>query len=271
LAPLTELTGAITARGPEQLDPLTPQSAPTEIRPLLESLNALLARLARAIDGERRFTADAAHELRTPLAGLRAQAQVALRADDAATRKHALEQVLAGTGRASRLIDQLLTLARLDPTRRQVNTAQADLAAVAADVCAELGAGAITRDIALTLDAEGTPRVGCAAESLRILVRNLVDNALRYTPTGGGVRIVVSGRDGSATLQVIDSGPGIPVADRAAVFERFRRLAGQEIEGSGLGLSIVARIAELAGAAITLGDGDSGKGLAVTVAFPNLP
>jgi signal transduction histidine kinase len=123
----------------------------------------------------------------------------------------------------------------------------------------------------LTLDAEGTPRVGCAAESLRILVRNLVDNALRYTPTGGGVRIVVSGRDGSATLQVIDSGPGIPVADRAAVFERFRRLAGQEIEGSGLGLSIVARIAELAGAAITLGDGDSGKGLAVTVAFPNLP
>jgi two-component system sensor histidine kinase QseC len=270
LAPLTELTGAITARGPEQLDALTPRHAPTEIRPLIESLNALLARLSRAIEGERRFTADAAHELRTPLAGLRAQAQVALRAADEPTRKHALEQVLAGTGRAARLIDQLLTLARLDPTRQQGGTARADLAAVAADVCAELGAGAVTRDIALTLDAEATTTVNCAPEWLRILMRNLVDNALRYTPDGGSVRVVVAAAVSGATLQVIDSGPGIPAADRAAVFERFHRLAGQEVEGSGLGLSIVARIAELAGATITLNDGEAGLGLAVTVAFPVL-
>ncbi len=275
LAPLTEVTSEITARGPEQLDALQPQHAPVEIRPLVESLNALLARLARAIEGERRFTADAAHELRTPLAGLRAQAQVALRATDDVTRKHALEQVLTGTSRAARLIDQLLTLARLDPTRAATQANLSDLAAVAADVCAELGASAVSRDIALTLDAEGMARVACAPEWLRILTRNLVDNSLRYTPLGGSVRVIVASAPGSTSLQVIDSGPGIPVADRAIVFERFRRLAGQEVEGSGLGLSIVARIAELAGATIALGDGDGGteggKGLAVTIEFPSPP
>jgi two-component system sensor histidine kinase QseC len=272
MAPLAGVAREIGQRGPDQLDAVTPARAPQEIRPLVEALNGLLARLFRALEGERRFTADAAHELRTPLAGLRAQAQVALRADDAAVRQHALEQVLAGSGRAAHLIDQLLTLARLDPTRQLPQVQPADVAAVATDVCAELGGSALARNIELTLDVD-TKRlhqVACASEWLRILIRNLVDNALRYSDDGGSVRVEIGDDAEAVILTVIDNGPGIPAEQRAAAFERFRRLAGQHIQGSGLGLSIVARIVELAGASIALGDGTDGRGLAVRVRFPAL-
>ncbi len=270
LASVSEVAEDIKARGPEQLDAVAPARAPEEIRPLVDSLNNFLSRLARARAGERRFTADAAHELRTPLAGLRTQAQVALRAEDETTRRHALEQVLTGTGRAAHLVDQLLTLARLDPTRPQTVPSPADLTAVAGEVCADLGAAALARDIGLALDAgEGAgPRVNCTDDWLRILVRNLVDNAIRHTSAGGAVRVAIETAPGQATLLVEDDGPGIPAAERQTVFERFRRLAGQEVEGSGLGLSIVARIAELAGATVALDDGAGGRGLAVRVRFP---
>jgi two-component system sensor histidine kinase QseC len=270
MAPLAGVAREIGRRGPDQLEAVTPARAPEEIRPLVESLNGLLARLFRALEGERRFTADAAHELRTPLAGLRAQAQVALRAEDDTQRRHALEQVLAGTGRAAHLIDQLLTLARLDPTRQPAQLASAALGTIAGEVCADLGGIAVARDIALTLDvaAGEPPKVACAAEWLRILIRNLVDNALRYCSDGGTVRVEVGADADGVTLSVADDGPGIPAEQRAAVFERFRRLAGQHIEGSGLGLSIVARIVEIAGARIELGDGIGGRGLAVRVRFP---
>ena len=261
LAPLAAVADEIASREPARLHALTPKQAPEEIRPLVQAINDLFARVAAAIEAERRFTADAAHELRTPLAALDAQAQVALRAQDEAERRRAIEQLRLGVGRAGRLIGQLLTLARLDPEKGLTKRAVA-LHDLTEEVCARLGPMAIDKDVTLELETEPTIVAG-DPDMLRVLIRNLLDNALRYTPTGGRVAVSLAGR----TLTVADTGPGIPAAERERVFDRFHRLAGQETEGSGLGLSIVRRIAELHDADISLDDADGG-GLAVRLRFP---
>jgi signal transduction histidine kinase len=266
LLPLDALARQIGARDPQRLHAVTPESAPEEIRPLLAALNDLFLRVERAIENERRFTADAAHELRTPLAALAAQAQVATRARDATERDHALERLTTGTARAAHLVDQLLTLARLDPEERTTPTESVRLDRLAEKVCADHGAQALAKDVALELDAAPTT-LAADANLLRILLRNLVDNAIRYTPPGGRVGVAVAGGADGVKLTVTDTGPGIPAAECERVFERFSRLAGQETEGSGLGLSIVRRIAELHGARVTLAPGDAGRGLAVAVSF----
>jgi two-component system sensor histidine kinase QseC len=262
LRPLDVVAEQIAARGPEHLDPVQPATAPEEIRPLVESINHLFARVEQAIEAEKRFTADAAHELRTPLAALSAQAQVALRARDADERRHAIDQLITSSRRGARLVDQLLTLARVDPTdAAPASTVELDW--LARQVCEINGPQAVENGVALELDALPTTVTG-DADMLRILLRNLVDNAIRYTPSGGQVTVAVKDR----TLTITDTGPGIPAGERARVFDRFHRLAGQDKEGSGLGLSIVARIAERHSARIQLADGDGGVGLRVTVEFP---
>lgn len=266
LAPLGEVARDIAGREPTRLTPVTPASAPEEIRPLVEAINGLFARVESALESERQFTADAAHELRTPLAALAAQAQVAARARDDAERSHALEQLAAGTLRAARLVDQLLTLARVD-SEHAVRPAQSvALDRLAEEVCADHGAQALAKDIALELDAAPATVPGDAG-LLRILLRNLVDNAIRYTPAGGRVAVTVAAGAAGTTLSVADSGPGIPESERERVFERFSRLAGQEIEGSGLGLSIARRIADLHGARIVLGETVKSGGLKVELLF----
>jgi two-component system sensor histidine kinase QseC len=262
LAPIDAVAAQVAHRAPEHLAPLVPAAAPEEIRPLLDALNDLFARVERTLDAERRFTADAAHELRTPLAALAAQAQVAQRARDAVERDHALAQIAAGSRRASRLVDQLLTLARLDPAAG-ADMATVALDALAAEVCADHGAAALEKDIALELDAPSGIAGRGNADLLRILLRNLVDNAVRYTPAGGRIAVRVGAAAEGVELSVADSGPGIPAEQRESALRRFQRLAGQEIEGSGLGLSIAARIAELHGARLELGDGIGAPGLAV--------
>ena len=265
LAPLGEVAADIAGREPTRLQALTPASAPQEIRPLVEAINGLFGRVEAALEAERRFTADAAHELRTPLAALAAQAQVAARARDDAERGHALEQLAAGTRRAARLVDQLLTLARIDVQRAEVPTNPVALDRLAEEVCADHGTAALAKNLVLELDAMPTTVAG-DADLLRILLRNLVDNAIRYTPAGGRIAVVV-GTDASGTLlSVADSGPGIPENEREHMFERFSRLAGQDIEGSGLGLSIVRRIAELHGARLTLESAPEG-GLRASLRF----
>jgi signal transduction histidine kinase len=233
-------------------------------------MNTLFARVAVTLERERAFTADAAHELRTPLAALATQAEVASRARDTAEREHALAQIVIGSRRASRLVDQLLTLARLEPaTASGIGDVRLDR--LAAEVCADHGAMALERQIELDLETPGELSVAGSADMLRVLLRNLIDNALRYTPPGGKIKVTLSARGGSVQLSVMDSGPGIPPAQRAEALRRFRRLAGQETEGSGLGLAIVARIAELHGARLELADGirDAGNpGLAVCLIFP---
>ncbi len=262
LAPLDAVAGQIARQEPSRLQALAPPQAPEEIRPLVEAINGLFTRVEQAIETERRFTADAAHELRTPLAALDAQAQVALRAQDADERRHAIEQLRHGVGRAARLINQLLTLARLDP-ERGLRRQPVPLDQLAEEICAAQGPAALEKDVALELDTAPLEVQG-DADMLRVLLRNLVDNAVRYTPPGGRVAVAIAAN----AVSVSDTGPGIPAAERDQVFHRFYRLAGQETEGSGLGLSIVARIAELHDARIELADGENGTGLTVRVVFP---
>lgn len=262
LVPLKAAAGQIAAREPDHLQPLAMSTAPEEIRPLVEAINSLFARVEQTLDAERRFTADAAHELRTPLAALATQAQVTLRARNEEERRHAVGQLIASTRRAARLVDQLLTLARLDP-EEQTTAEAVRLDQLAEAVCAAHGAPALDKGVELELDAVPATVAG-NTDMLRILLRNLVDNAIRYTPAGGRVLVAVA----PGMLSVTDTGPGIPPEERERVFDRFHRLAGQETEGSGLGLSIVARIAARHGVSIRLEAGEAGIGLKVSLRFP---
>jgi two-component system, OmpR family, sensor histidine kinase QseC len=266
LAPLAGVADEVARRTPDRLDPVVPATAPREIRPLVDSLNTLLARVERALEDERRFTADAAHELRTPLAALVTQAQVALRARDKGELNQAIEQILAGAQRAGRLIDQLLTLARLDPSLG-IDKSSVRLDLLAQDTCADLGSAALAKEIALTLDAPDPIVTQGNADLLRVLLRNLLDNAVRYTPEGGEIQVSVSTSTQGIVLRILDSGPGIPAAQRTNALRRFHRLAGQDTEGSGLGLSIAARIAELHDARLIFTDGLGGQGLGVELSF----
>jgi len=267
LASLDGIARQIASRAPQQLQPVTPTAAPEEIRTMLEALNGLFQRVETALEAERRFTADAAHELRTPLAALQAQLQVALRARDDAERDRSLGQLQSGLSRASHLVDQMLQLARLDPESGLPDPKPVDLGTLAEAVCAELGPLILDKNLDFALDAAPGCIVTGQAEWLRVLIRNLVDNAIRYTPAGGLLRVAVAAKDQHCRLRVSDSGPGIPAGQRDAVLRRFHRLDQGTQPGSGLGLAIVDRIAELHGAQLELSDGENAQGLEVTVAW----
>lgn len=269
LSSLDGIARQIASRAPQQLQPLTPAAAPEEIRTMLEALNGLFQRVETALETERRFTADAAHELRTPLAALQAQVQVALRARDSSERDRSLAQLQSGLTRASHLVDQMLQLARLDPESGLPDPQPVDLAVLAEAVCADLGQQILDKDLDFALAAAPGCIVTGQAEWLRVLIRNLIDNAIRYTPTGGSLRVQVAVANGQSRLSVSDSGPGIPAGDREAVLRRFHRLnRGEHPTGSGLGLAIVARIAELHGADLEFAAGENAQGLQVTVTWP---
>jgi len=267
LLPLQRLAQSVAHRKPGNLEAVDESDAPSEIRPLVDALNALFGRLGKAFENERRFTADAAHELRTPLAALRVQAQVAQRSSNNEERQQAMENVLLGVERASRLVDQLLTLARVDPESLIGQHERVDLVTIAEEVLAGFAGEAAVKQITLNLTAGSGCEIWGARDSLAILLRNLIDNALRYTPEEGRIELGLEHHDGAVVLRIGDSGPGIPEAQREKIFDRFYRLAGQEIRGSGLGLSIVKRIAELHSAELTLGQAKFG-GLEVTLRFP---
>ncbi len=261
--PLEILAKEIAHRSPDRLDPLVPELAPSEIRPLIAALNHLFGRLQRAYDNEKAFTADAAHELRTPLAAIIAQAQVAQKAQDGKEQTQALTQLLKSAKQASHLVDQLLCLARLD-SLHQLNITKVRLDVLAEEVCAQLAPAAIDKGIVFGLTCSGVTTVEGDATLLAVLLRNLIDNAIRYTPAGGTVEVTVVDQ----RLEVADNGPGIPIEHRLLVLRRFQRLAGQEISGSGLGLAIVARIAQLHRATLAFSEGLADRGLRVVVRFP---
>ena len=268
LRPLRRVAEEVERRKPDALDPIPEEDPPEEVRPLVRALNALFRRLDRALEEERRFTADAAHELRTPLAALKTQAQVALRADDLSRRRHALERIVEGVDRATHMLEQLLTLARADAQAVGGQpAADVDLGSVARAVLAELAPAAVARGTEVHLEGVAATVRG-DREGLRILLRNLVDNAVRYTPAGGRVSVAVEAGADAVVLTVTDTGPGIPPEQRAAVLERFHRGETAGMSGSGLGLSIVRRIAELHAARLELTEGADGQGLRVRVAFP---
>lgn len=264
LRPLQRLAGEVGRRRPEALAPLD-ATAPREMVPVIDQLNRLFARIAQSLERERRFTADAAHELRTPVAAIKAQAQVARLAGSAAPREHALEQVVAAADRAGRLVEQLLQLARLEGGAPPA-FADCSLRPLAREVLAELAPPALARHVALELDDGPEVVVRGVAELLGALLRNLVDNGMRHGATR--VRVRVERGANGAIVSVADDGPGIPAEDREQVLERFHRRPGAGEGGSGLGLSIAQRIAEIHGGRLVLSDGDAGRGLRAVVELP---
>lgn len=263
---LRESAEAVATRTPSDLAEVDLASAPREVAPLLEAINRLFGQVRRTRENEQRFTADAAHELRTPLAAIKTNLQVLQRARNPAEHAECVAGLGASVERASRLVGQLLTLARLDPQQDgSAALPPLDLAALLEEEAPHWQTPGAGRRV--TLHTASAPCAG-QADSLRILLQNLVDNALRYTPENGTIR-VSCGQDAQGSyLEVADDGPGIPDAMREKVFERFFRLAGAQTPGSGLGLSIVRRIADLHGAQLTLGPGLQGQGLGVTLRFP---
>lgn len=267
LRPLKRLKQEVKQRTANRLEPLAMAGVPEEVAPLAQALNDLFTRLGQAFESERRFTADAAHELRTPLAALKIQAQVALRSTNETERHLALENVLRGVDRATRLVMQLLTLARVDPETAVIDFKPVELHSLAASVMADLEPLAHAKNIEITLaDCKPCHVMGDDAQ-LGLLIRNLLDNAIRYTPASGSVSVAITNANGIA-LEISDTGPGIAEHERELVKQRFYRITGSGEEGSGLGLSIVRRIAELHGAKLILCDNDGAKGLLASVIWP---
>ena len=268
LTPLDRLARAAESRTPAALEPFSEGGAPVEVAPLVRALNGLLDRLRAALEAQRAFVADAAHQLRTPLAVLKLQVQLAERAPDQAQRGAAMAEISSGLDRATHVVQQLLTLARLEPGQPSasarspvlltelVETAVADFAVFAKGKEIDLGATTVN----------GVAQVLGDVEALRTLLANLVDNAIRYTPRGGRVDVSAGRFEGRPVLEVVDSGAGIPVEERERVFDRFYRSGETGEPGTGLGLAIVKAIAQRHRAAVTLADAPGG-GLAIRVAF----
>ena len=268
LLPLDRLVRDLRERAPDNLKPIE-APVPAEVGPLVVALNRLFARLDTTLTNERRFTADAAHELRTPLAALRVQAEVAMLASDDTARRKALVQVMTGIDRATRLVEQLLALARQEGAGEGAELVSLDLTALARNALADAEPEAARHAIALTLDAPTAHVVLRADEAaLAVLLRNLLGNALRHTPPGGQVRVGVREEASVIDLTVEDSGPGIAPDERARVQGRFYRVPGTPGHGSGLGLAIVRAIAERHGAALTLDASPTLGGLRVMLRWP---
>ena len=272
LAPLRQLSAEVSRRTAADLEPLHPRGAPEDVSPLIEAINQLMGRVRDAIAVQRRFIADASHQLRTPLAVLRAQAESALREQEPAAVRHALAQLRDHSQATSHLASQLLLLARAEPSAELPENGELiDLAAVGREACAALVPEALARRADLGFEGEGPALVRAEPLLIREMIANLVDNALRYAPEGTiTVRVA---RSGSSSVHMIveDDGPGIPPAERARVFERFYRIRGTRGDGAGLGLAIVREIALRHGAAVDLTDAAAGKGLRVAVRFPAAP
>ncbi len=246
LAPMTALQARIRRRRPEDRSPIDARAAPEEIAPLVESFNDLLARLSASIEVQKRFIGDAAHQMKTPLAGLRTQSELALRQTDPAELRRSLRQIAAATERATRLINQLLALARAEHKGAEAPAHErVDLARLTREVVRDWVPQAIERQIDLGVDVtDEAAEVLGAPLMLRELLGNLIDNALRYTPPGGTVTVRVLCGAAGVVLEVEDTGRGIAEAERPRVFDRFYRVLGTDVEGSGLGLAIVREIAE---------------------------
>ena len=258
LSPLAQLQERIRARPPDDLSPIDSRQVPEEISPLVGSLNDMLARLAHTIAVQKRFIADAAHQMKTPLAGMRMQSELALRQVDPNEIHRSLEQLATSSESATRLVNQLLALARAE---NQPHAGQMleplDLAALARDVVQDWVQASFAHEIDLGYEVIGDPlEIGGSAMMLRELLSNLIDNALRYTPPGGSVTVRVRGTNigngSQALLEVEDTGPGIAPSERHRVFERFYRILGSSASGSGLGLAIVREIAQQHGADIEI-------------------
>ena len=269
LRPVQRLAQEVKLRDAGSLAPLPEHGLPSEVEPVAHAINSLLARLKLAFDSQRAFVADAAHELRSPLTALKLQLQLMARAPNDDARRAAAAQLQEGVDRATRLIEQLLTAARTTPGESLPQLRPLDLAEAARRAIAEIWPQAAARGMEIALDGQDDAVIDADEDALRILLRNLLDNAVRYTPEGGQVHVGIASDGGAPVLTVDDSGPGIPAAERDRAFQRFYRGTQQAGDGtgSGLGLAIVSNIAARHGAEVALLDGPLG-GLRVQLRFP---
>jgi signal transduction histidine kinase len=272
LRSVDRVSAIIQSRHPLDLDPLPSTGLPCEIQPLVDSFNQLLVQLGAALDGERRFIADAAHELRTPLAALTAHAELALNAPDGRSEREALFRLMAVVKRSARLSEQLLDLARIDSRPEAAGAHEVELHELVLVVARDFEVMASKKQVTLSLQIEPCTIAGYIDE-LGILIRNLIDNALRYAGEGGRVEITCHSaqKPGGAQevrFKVADDGPGVPIEERQRIFDRFYRVAGSGERGSGIGLSLVSRAAQLHAASVDVSEGIAGRGFAVTVRFP---
>jgi two-component system sensor histidine kinase TctE len=271
LQPLRRLQAAVSDRSHLDLSPIDVRDVPAEVKPLVEEVNELFVRLDKTLDFQNRFIADAAHQLKTPVSGLKAQIELALHESDPARVQHSLAQLYVSADRLSRLVRQLLSLARNEPGAAEAVHLQAiDLHALAMEAAMDWVPDALKRGIDLGFEAAQAPvTIDGDPDRLRELINNLIDNAIRYSRQDGRVTVVVGQTaDGQARLSVSDDGPHIPVAERTRIFERFHRLLGTHTDGSGLGLAIVREIATLHQAGITLEEDSDGIGNTFNVHFP---
>jgi len=266
LAPLGQITADIRLRDSSTMQPLDERNVPEEIRPLITALNDLLERLDHSLNAQRQFVAVAAHELRTPLTALSLQAQLVQKSKDESERSKSIRDLRQGITRASHLVQQLLDLARQEPDSPH-SFSPLDLSELVRNKVGEMAPLAADNNIDLGVAADHAQWINGDADSLQLLVGNLIDNAIRYTPEGGQVDVSVNNQDGMVVLTVADNGAGIPVEDRTRIFERFYRPAGQSTSGSGLGLAIVRQVAGLHKADVQLEQPASGLGSVFHVTF----
>lgn len=266
-APIQWSSDAVAQRTGQHLDDVAMTNVPREIAPLIRAINSLLGRIRQTLHHERRFTADAAHELRTPLAAIRAHAQVLQGARTTDEACEAAQDIITGVDRSRRLVDQLLALARLDAVQlRALPQDDVDLVDLVQQQVDEHRDFAEHQQVTLSVQTHHVVVRG-HADHLHILLRNLIDNALRYTPAGGEVQVSCGVLDNDPYLAVRDSGVGIPEAERQRIFERFYRITGSQSFGSGLGLSIVQRLVDQHGAQISIEEGLNGMGVSFVVRF----
>lgn len=272
LRALTSVRTEIENRSHVDLSPIKESNTPAEVRPLVRAMNDLLSRLSAALAAQQRFIADAAHQLRTPVAALKTQTELAVRQVRDGEAQATLQQLQMAADHAARLVSQLLTLARAEPgSYRSVMRERIDLSALARETTGEWVPRALTRRIDLGFDdASAGSEISADPFLVRELLNNLIDNALNYTPPGGHITVRVLQTGGKATLEVEDNGCGIPAEEREQVFERFYRIAGGSPEGCGLGLAIVREIAQGHGATVSIHSGADGRGTRIVIAFPAL-
>lgn len=268
LRPVKRARAQVAARQPEDLSPVNVQGLPDEIRPLILELNLLLERMRGAFAQQKQFVGDAAHELRSPLAALRLQLQALQRAGDPDTRQVAEQRLAAGIDRATRLVEQLLSMARHESAAERTPAGPVDLADVLRQAVSETLVQANAKSIAIDLEGAPDARVQGHHDALVLLARNLLDNAIKHSPAGGRIRLRLEALPDKVLVLIDDEGPGIPPAERERVFDRFYRAEGNTQHGSGLGLSIARAIADQHGAQILLEDAPGGQGLRARVELP---
>lgn len=267
---LVRVAEEVANRAPTHLEPVDLQEVPEEIKPVIDELNKLFYRLKEGFEREKRFAADAAHELRTPLAALKAQAQVALNSNDIEEKNLALQKLIASVNRSTHIVQQLLTMSRLVPDATIIHEEEmVNLPKLTREILAMLAPAAVEKQIELEFEKDtDIPEIHGNATALGILIRNLVDNAIRYSNENGRVIVRLLKKDNQLIFEVIDNGPGIPQELQARVFERFFRVLGNKSPGSGLGLAIVQQICDLHGGKVVLDSPKEGTGLIVRVFLP---